>query len=112
MEKGNKDYYNGQFSNYDGSDVNELIEHQKDFAVIEDNKVSDKTTYSSTKIEDLISGATSGTCIDDNNVSEETTYSSSKLEEIFGKVVILTQEEYDSLEVKDEQTFYIISDAS
>ena len=84
MERSNKDYYNGQFSNYDGSDVNELIDHQKDFAVIEDDKVSNKTTYSSTKIEDLISGATSGSCIDDSNVSEETTYSSNKIEELIG----------------------------
>ena len=60
MEKSNKDYYNGQFSNYDGSDVNELIEHQKDFAVIEDDKVSKETTYSSVKIEELVDGCSNG----------------------------------------------------
>ena len=53
-----KNYYNGEFSNYDGSDVNELIDHQKDFAVIEDDKISYKTTYSSSKIEELVGGVT------------------------------------------------------
>lgn len=74
MKRGNKDYYNGQFFNYDGSDVNELIDHQKDFAVIEDDKVSDKTTYSSTKIEELIGSSSNGTPLIDKTSDASSTF--------------------------------------
>lgn len=74
MERCDKDYYNGQFSSYDGTDVNKLIEHQKDFAVIEDDKVSDKTTYSSTKIENLISGVSNGIPLIDKTSDTSSTF--------------------------------------
>lgn len=57
-----KNYYNGEFSNYDGASVEDIIAEQEgeNIAVIDDNNISTETTYSSSKIETLVSGVTIG----------------------------------------------------
>jgi hypothetical protein len=50
-----KNYYNGEFSNYDGADSEYFIPQETIVAAIDDNNVSNETTYSSSKIEELVS---------------------------------------------------------
>lgn len=55
-----KNYYNGGFSEYDNTDPNYIIANQKYPTAVDDENISEETTYSSKKIEDLISSDSNG----------------------------------------------------
>lgn len=77
-----RNYDYGRFYDFDGSDPQDLINNQKDIAMIDDENVSTDTTYSSSKIESLLTGGTVDSYIDDEHSSTGTTYSSNKIEEL------------------------------
>jgi hypothetical protein len=53
-----KNYYNGEFSEYDNTVPNYIIANQKYPTAVDDENISEETTYSSKKIEGLAGGVT------------------------------------------------------